>query len=87
MHRFFGIVLVLALVVLAGCGGSEKAVPVPFDQVPPNLIKIAQEQLPDVKFDHARKLPNGVYEIRGKGDKGKVREVEVSPEGKVLEIE
>ncbi len=86
MRHVIGIVLLLGL--LAGCGGGdEKAVAMSLDKVPPALVKIAQEQLPDVTFDHARKKPNGVFEIRGKNAKGKVREVEVSPEGKVIDIE
>jgi hypothetical protein len=43
--------------------------------------------LPEVKFDHARKLSNGNYEIRGKAKNGKVREVEVNSIGEVVEIE
>jgi hypothetical protein len=43
--------------------------------------------LPDVKFDSARIRPNGDYEVRGKNAQGKVREVEMTPDGKVVEIE
>jgi hypothetical protein len=50
-------------------------------------MKKAQETLPNVKFDHARKLPDGNYEIRGKEKNGKVREVEVTPSGEVIDIE
>jgi hypothetical protein len=85
MRQILGIVLVLGL--LAGCSDKSKDSLLTLDQVPAPLVKIAQEQLPDVKFDHARKRPNGDYEIRGKGPQGKVREVELTPEGKVVEIE
>jgi hypothetical protein len=50
-------------------------------------LKTAKEKLPEVTFDHARKLPNGNYEIRGKAKNGKVREVELNPAGEVVEIE
>jgi hypothetical protein len=86
MRHLFAILLFL--VVLVGCGENDsKSTVVPIDQVPPALVKIAQETLPEVKFDRARKKPNGVYEIQGKGEKGKLREVELSSDGKVLEIE
>jgi hypothetical protein len=57
------------------------------EQVPEPFVKKARETLLDVKFDHARKLPNGNYEIRGKMRNGKVREVEVNPSCEVVEIE
>jgi hypothetical protein len=77
-----------ATVFAIGCGdGGGKAVPVPLDQVPEPFLKTAKQTLPEVRFDHARKLPNGNYEIRGKAANGKVREVEVNPSGEVVEIE
>jgi hypothetical protein len=77
---------VSALVV--GCGDSgAKAVSVPLEQVPESFVKTAKQKLPEVQFDHARKLPNGNYEIRGKAKNGKVREVELNPAGEVVEIE
>jgi hypothetical protein len=60
---------------------------VPLDQVPQPFLKTAKETLPEVTFDHARKLPNGNYEIRGKAKNGKVREVELNSSGEVVEIE
>ncbi len=78
----------LFLLLLVGCSDSNsKAEVVPIDQVPAPLVKVARQQLPDVTFDHARKLANGTYEIRGKNKQGKIREVEVSATGEVLEIE
>jgi hypothetical protein len=82
---------VLALVV-AGCGTKQDAPNtfVPISEVQPDLVKIAEKTLPDVKFENARKIKvNGedVYEIRGKMPNGKIREVEVSAAGKVVEVE
>ena len=54
------------------------------------LVKVAQEKLPNVKFESVRKIKvkgEDVYEIRGKQPNGKVREVEVSDAGQVLEVE
>jgi hypothetical protein len=85
MRHFLIPPLLLALAV--GCGGDPKAVAVPLEQVPAPFLKTAKEKLPDVKFDHARKLSNGNYEIRGKAKNGKVREVEVNPAGEVVEVE
>ncbi|HZT79394.1 MAG TPA: hypothetical protein VFA26_04185 [Gemmataceae bacterium] len=82
------VITVLLLAVAVGCSGAKaKDEVVPIDQVPPPLLKVARETLPDVKFDRARKKPDGVYEIQGKTKAGKVREVEVDPSGKVVAIE
>ena len=93
MRRNSIIVIVLALLI----GGVSayffvwkdrlNAVMVSLKEVPEPLVKKAQETLPEVKFDHARKLSNGNYEIRGKAKNGKVREVEVNSTGEVVEIE
>jgi hypothetical protein len=78
----------IVLVFLVGCGSAEqKKVPVALDQVPENVMKVAKEKLPDVKFDKAVKKPNGEYEIIGKNKAGKVREIDITPEGEVTEIE
>jgi hypothetical protein len=86
-------VLVLVLLVggvtalVIGWGGGDKGAIVPLDQVPEPFLTKAKETLPEVKFDHARRLPNGNYEIRGQARNGKVREVELAPSGEVVEIE
>jgi hypothetical protein len=78
---------VLLLALLIGCGSASQGELVPLEQVPEPFVKMAKEKLPGVTFDHARKLPNGNYEIRGKMKNGKVREVEVNSAGEVVEIE
>jgi hypothetical protein len=60
--------LVLALIV--GCAGGKKE-PVALDQVPENVMKVARENLPDVKFDRALRKSNGEYEVIGKKRKGR----------------
>lgn len=87
MRRVF---LVLLLVV---CGCETKQVVkevVPLEDLAPNIMETAKQTLPQVKFESARKIKlNGedVFEIRGKMPNGKIREVEVSAAGKVVEVE
>lgn len=57
------------------------------DRVPSNVLKVAQDKFPDIKFDEAWKLDTGMIEVRGKAKNGKIREVEVSPVGEIVEIE
>ncbi len=84
-------VFAAVLVGLAGCSEPhEPDVPVTIEQVPANLVKIANEKLPGIKFDSAykgKKDGKEIYEIRGKGKDGKTREVEVFADGTLIEIE
>jgi hypothetical protein len=83
--------LLVLLLLVCGCGESgERVEPVPLDKLPPGSMEAAAKAVPGVQFDRARKTKlNGqdVYEIIGKDKRGKTREVGVSPEGKVMEIE
>jgi hypothetical protein len=85
----FRLLTVLMLLVAAGCGSStsEKKEPLALDQVPENVMKVAKEKLPDVTFERALKKPNGEFEVIGKDKKGKVREIDIKPDGTVTEIE
>lgn len=92
MRRFHLGVTVLIFAIGCGDGGSPpKSDPiVPIDQVPPNVLEVARKQLPGITFDTVYKMKvegKDAYEVRGKDKRGKVREVEVSADGKVLEIE
>jgi len=79
--------LTLALLA-AGCGGTPPTVqPIALESVPENVMKVAREKLPDVKWERARRKPNGEYEVIGKTKAGKVREIDITPDGKVTEIE
>jgi hypothetical protein len=81
---------VYACVLLAAVGCSEapkKAERLAVKDVPENLMTIAKEKLPGVTFDQVIRKSSGVYEIIGKDETGKVREVELTPEGEVVEIE
>lgn len=86
--RFIPSVVVL---LIAGCGESfEKTEMVPIDKVPEPVMKVAKEKLPGVKFDTAWTEKVGdktVYEVRGKSADGKTRDIKVSPDGTVLEVD
>jgi hypothetical protein len=75
------------LIVLLGCSEAPKAELMPIEKVPENIMTIAREKLPGVKFDQAVKGSDGRIEVIGKDGKGKVREIEISPSGEILEIE
>lgn len=73
-----------------GCGGEaiEVKQPLPLDQVPPQILKVAQDRYPDLKFSAAwTEVEDGqsVYELKGQYKNGKMLEVEVSTDGKLLE--
>jgi hypothetical protein len=79
--------MLLVLLVVVGCGQDKKKTPVPLDQVPEEVMKVAKEKLPEVKFERASKEPNGDYELIGKDKKGKTREIDISPSGQVTQME
>jgi hypothetical protein len=76
--------------VLAGCGGEALEVkqPLPLDQVPAEILKVAQDRYPDLKFSAAwTEVEDGqnVYELKGQYSNGKMLEVEVTTDGQLLE--
>jgi uncharacterized membrane protein YkoI len=77
--------------VLKSCSEKgENDVSMPLDKVPPSIMKVAEEKLPGVKFDSAYKETKDgkdVYELRGKTKEGKIRDVEVTADGKVLQVD
>ena len=79
--------LALTLLFVVGCESKPKGENVDLDKVPEPVMKVAKEKLPDVKFEQAWKTPNGNYEVRGKGKNGKVRDIQVKPDGTVVEID
>ncbi|MGE5193286.1 MAG: PepSY domain-containing protein [Deltaproteobacteria bacterium] len=73
--------------VLIGCGSAPRDALVPPDEVPAQVLAAAREKLPDVAFDQVLKRSDGRYEVRGKDSRGKVRSIDISESGEVLEIE
>ena len=88
MIRLF-LSLSLAIFTGSGCGGRRVPTrePVALDQVPPIVLEQAKKNLPGVKFERAMKKENGEYEVIGKEPSGKVREIDIKPDGTVTEIE
>lgn len=77
----------LSAIVLTGCGGKpEQKTTMELKDVPPDILKVAKEKLPGVTFDSAYKEPSGSYELRGKDKTGKVREIDIKPDGTVEEV-
>jgi hypothetical protein len=83
----YALTVVLLLVLVVGCSGEKKKEPIPLDQVPEKIMKVAKEKFPDVTFERAMREPNGDYEVIGKNKQGKVREIDISPAGEVTQIE
>ena len=81
----------LVLICMTGCSEFlEKTEMVPIEKVPETVMKVAKEKLPGVKFDSAWTEKVGgktVYEVRGKSADGKTRDIKVSPDGTVLEVD
>ena len=86
------LILALFAFFLAGCGSAPppESPWMSTAEIPADLLTVAQKKLPQVKFDTARKIQKqgkDAFEIRGKAPNGKVREVEVSDAGEILEVE
>jgi uncharacterized membrane protein YkoI len=89
--RGFRVLPSVLVFLVAGCGESlEKTEMVPIEKVPEPMMKVAKEKLPGVTFDTAWTEKEGdktVYEVRGKSADGKTRDIKVSPDGQVLEVD
>lgn len=74
-----------------GCSGHPKVnrdeSVITLDKVPPAALKAAQGKLPDVKFDSVWKVGEDRFEIRGKTPAGKIRDVQVTAAGDILEVD
>jgi hypothetical protein len=83
--------LTVLLMLILGCSDKrENDMPIPFEKVPPTLVKIASERLPGVSFQTAYKETKGgkdVYELRGKTKEGKIRDLEITADGEVIEVD
>jgi hypothetical protein len=98
LRHFRAFVFIASLALFAGCGehdepaGLRKKV-IELDKVPAAARAAAAKTLPDVKLQDAWENVDvegnlHSYEIRGLNPKsGKIREVRVSREGDVLEVE
>ncbi len=82
------LLLTLIFCVIVGCGEAEpKGKNVPLADVPEPVMKVAKEKLPNVTFEQAWTTSSGNYEVRGKEKSGKVRDIQVKPNGDVVEVD
>jgi len=87
---FVAIAILLPLAVAAFRSMAAKPTPprtMAISDVPAAFMETARKELPDVAFDEAWVKKNGTLEIRGKAKNGKVREIEIRPDGSIEEIE
>ena len=90
-------IVALVLALVAGCGQGESKMTrrtVEIAKVPAPLLDAAKKEIPGVDFTEAwsNHADGGEaihsYEIRGKATAtGKIRELRVAPDGKILEVE
>jgi uncharacterized membrane protein YkoI len=85
--------MVIGVAVPAACrsmhDNHEDEIPIDLKDVPPNVMASAKAAKPGIEFTKAwKEMENGalIYELSGRVG-GEEFEVEVSPDGKVLEIE
>lgn len=91
------LLLALAGLLLVGCGDREEyrgvsRRVVAVKDLPDVVTKTAKSALPGIDFqdswsNHGADGKLESYEVRGKASNGKIREVRVSIDGKVLEME
>ena len=84
MRLLFAAMAFALLLALAGCGGKKvDKTPLKMEEVPAEIQKVAKDNHPEVNFTEAYKEgPN--YELRGKNKAGKLIEIDITPEGKVV---
>lgn len=89
----WNIIAVIAACLVAshtvGCGNAKSSPPktMSIDEVPAAFMETARKELPGVDFKEVWVKADGTLEIRGKAKNGKVREVEIRPDGSVEEVE
>jgi len=90
LMRGKSVLMTVMLMAAWGCGGMmERAEPVELDLVPPEVRAAATKALPGIRFDGAQKIKvkgQQAYEVRGKDKRGEIQKVDVSADGKVLEV-
>jgi hypothetical protein len=89
--------LIVALATVVGCAGEDdddgpgfSKQPMALEKVPAVVMKTAKESRPDLTFYAAYKDKfegQDSIELKGKTTTGKIVEVEISPDGKLLGTE
>lgn len=91
MRILWVMICVAAIATSVGCskGAAERKQPLALEKVPSEILKVAQDKYPDVVFDAAfTEIEDGqsVFELKGKTKSGKRYEVEVTKDGKILNL-
>ncbi len=95
MRRLLTIALITAILWAPGCSDDDDdpadvgkvKTAIPMDQVPPAVLEAAKKAAPDLTFFAAYKdkfQGQDSIELKGKTKTGKIKEIEMSPEGKFL---
>ncbi len=79
--------IALLTALLVGCESAPRDELVSPDEAPAEVLAAAREKLPGIAFEQVLRRSDGRYEVRGKDSRGKVRTVDVSETGEVLEVE
>ena len=90
--------VIFSLSLVSGCGEREEDEEqfsrrtITVKDVPAAVMEASAKELPGVNFTEAWKNVEAdgtlhSYEIRGRNAKGKIREVRIAADGKILEIE
>ncbi|HYE34622.1 PepSY domain-containing protein [Methylocaldum sp.] len=80
----------LSLGSLVGCNGRSTEQNVPLEQVPPAVRAAADKAVPGVKWEKAEtetEKGQAIYEMKGRDSLNREVEVEVTPEGTLVEAE
>ena len=95
--RVAALLLALTAVAQVGCDSDEPPPgfgrrPVAIEALPAPVMKAAKKAIPRLDFREAWKNVDREgkvhsFEVRGRAANGKIREVRVSPEGAILEME
>jgi hypothetical protein len=94
MRRWYAAALMACSLVGCGDGDDDDVgkvkTAIPMDEVPAVVLNAAKATAPDLTFYAAYKdtfKGQDSIELKGKTKTGKIREIEVSPDGKVLGTE
>ena len=94
MRRFLALLVVLASA--GGCGDgddddvAEVKTPMPMDRVPAVVMKAARDSAPGLTFFAAyagKYRGQDAIELKGRTKSGQIKELEISPAGKLLGTE
>jgi hypothetical protein len=92
MRTVWLVAAISVFTLVFGCGDTppQSDPVVPIEEVPPKIMEVARKELPGFTFDTVYKMKidgKDAYEVRGKDNRGKVREVEVSADGEIIAVE